>query len=112
MLHAPTFKYKVNKVISLVFALSVIGSPSLAWSGGGEGGCPYSKDKANQDAKTEQVEETDAQLENQENEPLFFALSVIAGPSLAWGWGEGGCSYSKDKKNQETKTEQVKETDA
>ena len=44
--------------------------------------------------------------------PLFFALSVIAGPSLAWGWGEGGCSYSKDKTNQETKTEQVKETDA
>ena len=44
--------------------------------------------------------------------PLFFALSVIAGPSLAWGWGEGGCSYSKDKKNQETKTEHVKETDA
>ena len=44
--------------------------------------------------------------------PLVFALSVIAGPSLAWGWGEGGCSYSKDKKNQETKTEQVKETDA
>ena len=27
---------------------------------GGEGGCPYSKDKTNQDAKTEQVEETDA----------------------------------------------------
>ena len=42
--------------------------------------------------------------------PLVFALSVIAGPSLAWG--EGGCSYSKDKKKQETKTEQVKETDA
>ena len=44
---------------------------------------------------------------------LFFALSVIVSPSLAWGWGgEGGCSYSKDKTNQETKTEQVKETDA
>jgi len=43
---------------------------------------------------------------------LVFALSVIASPSLAWGWGEGGCSYSKDKKNQEIKTEQVKETDA
>jgi hypothetical protein len=42
--------------------------------------------------------------------PLVFALSVIAGPSLAWGWGEGGCS--KDKANQETKTEQVEETDA
>ena len=42
--------------------------------------------------------------------PLVFAFSVIAGPSLALGWGEGGCS--KDKTNQETKTEQVKETDA
>ena len=44
--------------------------------------------------------------------PLVFALSVIAGPSLAWGWGEGGCSYSKDKTNQDSKTEQVEETDA
>ena len=54
-------KFKVKKVISLAFALSVIGSPSLAWGwgGGGEGGCPYSKDKANQETKTEQVEETD-----------------------------------------------------
>ena len=42
--------------------------------------------------------------------PLVFALSVIAGPSLAWGWGEGSCS--KDKAFQETKTEQVEETDA
>ena len=46
----------MKKVISLVFALSVMGSPSLAW-GWGEGGC--SKDKSNQDAETEQVEETD-----------------------------------------------------
>ena len=53
-----SFKFKVKKVISLVFALSVIGSPSLAWGWGGEGGC--SKDESNQDAKTEQVEETDA----------------------------------------------------
>ena len=44
--------------------------------------------------------------------PLVFALSVIAGPSLAWGWGEGDCSYSKDKTNQDSKTEQVEETDA
>ena len=29
--------------------------------------------------------------------PLVFALLVIAGPSLAWSWGEGGCS--KDKSN-------------
>ena len=56
----PTFKFKVKKVISLVFAFSVIGSPSLAWILGGEGGCSYSKDKTNQDSKTEQVEETDA----------------------------------------------------
>ena len=43
---------------------------------------------------------------------LVFTLSVIGSPSLAWGWGGEGCSYSKDKTNQETKTEQVKETDA
>ena len=55
----PISKFKVKKVISLVFALSVIGSPSLSW-GWGEGGCSYSKDKTNQDSKTEQVEETDA----------------------------------------------------
>ena len=55
----PTSKFKVKKVISLVFALSVISGPSLAW-GWGEGGCSYSKDKTNQDSKTEQVEETDA----------------------------------------------------
>ena len=54
------FKFKLKKAILLVFALSVIGSPSLSWGWGGEGGCPYSKDKTNQDAKTEQVEETDA----------------------------------------------------
>ena len=44
--------------------------------------------------------------------PLVFSLSVIAGPSLAWGWGEeGGCSYSKEKTNQNVKTQQVEETD-
>ena len=41
--------------------------------------------------------------------PLVLALSVVSVPSLAWGWGEGGCS--KDKSNQDAKTEQVKETD-
>ena len=51
--------YKVKKFISLIFALSFIGSPSLAW-GWGDGGCSGSKDKLNKDAKTEQVEETDA----------------------------------------------------
>ena len=54
------YKFKVKKVVSLVFALSVVGSPSLAWGWGGEGGCSSLKDKTNQDAKTEQVEETDA----------------------------------------------------
>ncbi len=44
---------------------------------------------------------------------IFFALSIIAAPSLAWGWGEGGCSYSKDKSNQDTnKTEKLEERDA
>ena len=42
---------------------------------------------------------------------LVFALSIIGSPSLAWGWGEGGCSGSKDKSNQDTKTEQVEKTD-
>ena len=43
---------------------------------------------------------------------LVFAFSVIGSPSLAWGWSEGGYSYSKDNINKETKTEQVKETEA
>tara|TARA_B100001029_G_C14622526_1_gene214831 strand:- start:237 stop:446 length:210 start_codon:yes stop_codon:yes gene_type:complete len=55
-----TFTFKLKKVISLVFALSVIGSPSLSWVWGGEGGCSYSKDKSNKEIKTEQVKETDA----------------------------------------------------
>ena len=55
----PTSKFKVKKVISLVFALSFFGSPSLAWSWGGEGGCSYSKDKTTQETKTDQVKETD-----------------------------------------------------
>jgi len=55
----PSFKFKVKKVISLAFALLVIGSPPLAW-GWGEGGCSYSKDKTNQETKTEQVKETDS----------------------------------------------------
>tara|TARA_B100000214_G_scaffold372935_1_gene352189 strand:+ start:1709 stop:1852 length:144 start_codon:yes stop_codon:yes gene_type:complete len=41
--------------------------------------------------------------------PFVFAFSVIAAPSFAWGWGEGGCS--KDKSNKDAKTEQVEETD-
>ena len=54
-----TFKFKVKKIVSLFFALLVIGSPSLAWGWGGEGGCSHSKDNTNQDPKTEQLEETD-----------------------------------------------------
>ena len=50
----------MKKLISLVFTLSVIGSPSFAWGWGGEGGCSYSKDKTNKETKTEQVKETDA----------------------------------------------------
>tara|TARA_B100000214_G_C23459466_1_gene397685 strand:- start:319 stop:462 length:144 start_codon:yes stop_codon:yes gene_type:complete len=42
--------------------------------------------------------------------PLVFVLSVVGGPSLAWVWGEGGCS--KDKSNQDAKTEQVEEIDS
>ena len=44
--------------------------------------------------------------------PLIFALSVMGVSYLAWGWGVCGCSGLKDKVNQATKTEQVKETDA
>ena len=33
------FKLKVKKNISLVFSLSVIGSPSFSLGCGGEGGC-------------------------------------------------------------------------
>ncbi len=41
--------------------------------------------------------------------PLVFALSIGAAPVLAWGGGD--CPFSKDKSNQETKTEQVEESD-
>ena len=41
--------------------------------------------------------------------PLVFALSISAGPVLAWRGGD--CPFSKDKSNQETKTEQVEESD-
>ena len=43
---------------------------------------------------------------------FVYALSVIASPSLAWGWDQGGCSSSKDKASQETKAEQLDQTDA
>ena len=43
---------------------------------------------------------------------LVFALSVIAGPSLSWGVGESGCSYSKEKATQDAKEEKADETDS
>ena len=44
--------------------------------------------------------------------PLFFALTMSVGPVFAWGWGgEGDCPFSKDKSNEEIKTEQVEESD-
>ncbi len=43
--------------------------------------------------------------------PLVFALSISSGSALAWGWGgEGDCPFSKEKSNQERKTEQVEES--
>ena len=48
----------MKKILPAVFALSIISAPVLAWSWGGDGNCPHSKEKANQE-KTEQVEESD-----------------------------------------------------
>ena len=48
----------MKKVFSIVFALSVIGSPSLSW-GWSDGGCSGSQDKTNQETKTEKVKEAD-----------------------------------------------------
>ena len=49
----------MKKVLPLVFALSICSTPLLAWGWGGEaGGCPYSKDKSNQEGETQQVEES------------------------------------------------------
>ena len=49
----------MKKVLPLVFALSISVGPVLAWGSGGEGDCPFSKNKSNQEAKTEQVEESE-----------------------------------------------------
>ena len=54
----PNFEPAVKKILPVVFALSMISTPVLAWGWGGNGDCPYSKDKANQE-KTEQVDESD-----------------------------------------------------
>ena len=48
----------MNKILSLVFTLSVTVAPVLAW---GEGGCPLSnKNKASQDETVEQVDSSDS----------------------------------------------------
>ena len=46
----------MNKLLPVVFALSITAAPVLAW---GEGGCSK-KDKARQHETTEQVENTNA----------------------------------------------------
>ena len=48
----------MKKILPAVFALSMISAPVFAWGWGGDGDCPYSKDKANQE-KNEQVDESD-----------------------------------------------------
>ncbi|KGG14849.1 MULTISPECIES: hypothetical protein [unclassified Prochlorococcus] len=48
----------MKKNLPVLFALLMISAPVLAWGWGGDGDCPYSKDKANQE-KTEQVDESD-----------------------------------------------------
>ena len=46
----------MKKVLPFLFAFSITASPVLAW---GESGCPFSKkNKANQEAKTEQVDKS------------------------------------------------------
>ncbi len=48
----------MNKILPLVFALSVTTAPVLAW---GEGGCSLSnKNKASQDETVEQVDSSDS----------------------------------------------------
>ena len=48
----------MKKILPIVFALSMISAPVLAWGLGVDGNCTYPKDKASQE-KTEQVEESD-----------------------------------------------------
>ena len=48
----------MNKILSLVFTLSVMSAPVLAW---GDGGCSLSnKNKASQDETIEQVDSSDS----------------------------------------------------
>ncbi len=48
----------MNKILSLVFLLLMASGPAFAWGWGGDGDCPFSKDKANQE-NPEKVEESD-----------------------------------------------------
>ena len=41
-----------------MFSIFIMTDPVMAWGGGGDSDCPYSKSKANQE-KTEKVEESD-----------------------------------------------------
>ena len=49
----------MKKVLLLVLALSISAGPGLALGWGSEGDCPFSKHKSNQEAKTEQMEESE-----------------------------------------------------
>ena len=42
--------------------------------------------------------------------PLVLALSVSAGPALAWGGGD--CPFSKKGANQEASTEKVENSES
>ena len=48
----------MKEILTLLFALSISTGSVFAWGWSGDGDCPNSKDKLNQD-KTEQVEESD-----------------------------------------------------
>ena len=48
----------MKKIIPLLFFLSIISGPVLAWGWGGDGNCPYSKDKVDKE-NTEQVEQSE-----------------------------------------------------
>tara|TARA_B100000700_G_scaffold294620_1_gene356756 strand:+ start:696 stop:842 length:147 start_codon:yes stop_codon:yes gene_type:complete len=48
----------VKKLLPLVFALSILTDPVMAWGWGGDSDCPYSKGKTNKE-NTEKVEESD-----------------------------------------------------
>ena len=47
----------MKALLSIALAFSVAGSPVLAW---GDGDCPYSKNGSNQEASTEEVENSES----------------------------------------------------